>query len=363
MIVIVCENLNDDTGWGTYANHYSKTVNLFENVIIICNKKNKKLKIKQYDILHNSREYIQNPIRIIQDAFKIKKLISKINHQLTFHVVVEPYALLVPFLKKNLYRVYITFAGSFFANLAFKEKFIIKFLFKQALKLSDKAIFISIYTKKKINKDLQKINKIKTSVLKMSIDFIKRKPKIKKNKTFNILCLSAIKERKGQLNLIKSIKILKKKTENFKVIFAGLVYEQAYYEKLKSEISKSGLSKKIEFKGFVDKKEKHKLFKKSDLFVLLSEDSKKGFEGYGLVYLEALSYGLPTIVSSQSGCSEINFKNSTGIVVNPRNYKKISKFIYSITKKDISKISNRCIEIASKKDWKYRRKEIEKLYK
>ena len=105
------------------------------------------------------------------------------------------------------------------------------------------------------------------------------------------------------------------------------------------------------------------LFNKSDLFVLLSEDFKLTFEGYGLVYLEALSYGLPTIVSSQSGCSEIIFKDSSGIVVNPRDYKKISKFIYSITKKDISKISNRCIEIASKKDWKYKRKEIEKLYK
>ena len=51
------------------------------------------------------------------------------------------------------------------------------------------------------------------------------------------------------------------------------------------------------------------------------------------------------------------------MVANPRDYKKISKFIYSITKKNISKISSRCIEIASKKDWKYKRKEIERLYK
>ena len=79
MIVIVTEDLDNDTGWGTYANHYSKTVNLFENVIIICNKKNKKLKINQYDILHNSREYIQNPIRIIQDAFKIMNVISHLS--------------------------------------------------------------------------------------------------------------------------------------------------------------------------------------------------------------------------------------------------------------------------------------------
>ena len=177
------------------------------------------------------------------------------------------------------------------------------------------------------------------------------------------MCLSAIKQRKGQLNLVRTIKILDKKIKNFKVIFAGGAEDQSYLNTIKSEISDAKIKKKFEFTGYVNDKKKNELFNKSDLFVLLSEDSELAFEGYGLVYLEALSYGLPTIVSSQSGCSEIIFKDSSGIVVNPRDYKKISKFIYSITKKDISKISNRCIEIASKQDWKYKRKEIERLYK
>ena len=361
MIVIICQDANTDTGWGTYTNQYSKIINSFEKTIIICHKKNRNLNIKQYDILHHVNEYLSNPIKIIADAFKVKKILNIIDSKPTLHVIVEPYALFIPFLKKSFSKILLTFNGSFFFKL--KRNFISSFLFQKAIRLSNKVVFVSNYTKKKINTKLQRINKIKTTVISNGINFIKRKPKKNKNKIFNILCLSAIKYRKGQLNLVRSIKILNKKIKNFKVIFAGGVYEPSYLNAIKSEISEAKIKKNFEFKGFVNENEKKKLFNKSDLFVLLSEDSQEDFEGYGLVSLEALSYGLPTIVSSQSGCSEIIFKGSSGIVVNPRDYKKISQFIYSITKKDISKISNKCIEISSKQDWKNKRKEIERLYK
>ena len=362
MIVIICQDVNNESGWGTYATQYSNIINLFEKTIIICHKKNKNLKIKQYEILHTGHEYLKNPIKLIIDVFRVKKLLNKINNKPTLHIIVETYALLIPFLKKYFSKIFLTFHGSFFFQLTIQNNFISKFLFKKAIKLSNRVVYGSNYTKKKINTKLQRIKKIKTSVIPYGIDFIKRKPKKRKDKKFNILCLSAIKKRKGQLNLVRSIKILDKKIKNFKVIFAGVVEDQLYLNKIKSEIAVAKIENKFEFTGFVNDKKKDELFKKSDLFVLLSEDSGLDFEGFGLVYLEALSYGLPTIVSSQSGCSEIIFKESSGLVANPKHYKKISQFIHSITKKDISKISNKCIEIASKRDWKSKTEEIRRLY-
>ena len=50
MIIIICEDANNSTGWGTYSNQYAKVVNSFEDTII-CHKKNKKLNIKQFDLL------------------------------------------------------------------------------------------------------------------------------------------------------------------------------------------------------------------------------------------------------------------------------------------------------------------------
>ena len=76
MIVIMCEDIDNDRGWGTYANQYSKIINSFEKTIIICHKKNRNLNIKQYDILHGCQDYRRNPIKIITDAFKVKKILN-----------------------------------------------------------------------------------------------------------------------------------------------------------------------------------------------------------------------------------------------------------------------------------------------
>ena len=96
----------------------------------------------------------------------------------------------------------------------------------------------------------------------------------------------------------------------------------------------------------MNEKEKHKLFRNSDLFVLLSEDYNNNFEGFGLVYLEALSYGFAIIVSNQCGFSEAIFKHHTGIVVSPKDYRTISN-CFSISKKNC-KISKQCVEVLNK---------------
>mgnify|MGYP001432069272 CR=1 FL=1 len=360
MIIIVCQDINEDTGWGTYTNQYSKILDSFDEIVIICNKKNKKLKIKQYDILHKANEYLSNPFKIILDVYKINIILKTLNAKSKLHITVEPYALLVPFIKNNVEKIFLTLHGSYFFKL--QRNFISSFFFKKAIKSISKIVYVSNYTKKKINKKLQKITNIKTEIITNGINSVKRKPKNSINHSLNILCLSAIKFRKGQINLVKSINLLNKKYQNFKVIFAGEVHEPNYLELIKLEINKMKTQNKFSFMGHVNERKKKELFKKSDLFVLLSEDTNDDFEGYGLVYLEALSYGLPIIVSNQSGCSEFNFKHNSGLIVNPHDYKKISNFIYLITKSNISKASKQCIQLCAKENWKNKTSEIKNFY-
>ena len=360
MIIIVCQDINEDTGWGTYTNQYSKILDSFDEIVIICNKKNKKLKIKQYDILHKANEYLSNPFKIILDVYKINIILKTLNAKSKLHITVEPYALLVPFIKNNVEKIFLTLHGSYFFKL--QRNFISSFLFKRAIRLISKIVYVSNYTKKKIHKKLQKICKIKTQIITNGINTFKRRPKKNINRPLKILCLSAIKFRKGQINLVKSIKLLNKKYNNFKVTLAGEVHEPNYLELIKLEIKKVNVQNKFKFMGHVTDSKKKELFKKSDLFVLLSEDVNDDFEGYGLVYLEALSYGLPIIVSNQSGCSEFNFKHNSGLLVNPHDYKSISKFIYLITRSNILKASKQCIQLCSEENWKNKTKEIKNLY-
>ena len=277
MIVVVCQDTDEETGWGTYTKQYSKILNSFEDIIIICHKKNKDLKIKQYDILHKANDYFGNPFKIILDAFKIKKVLKSINVETKLHITVEPYILIVPLIKKNINKIFLTFHGSYFFKL--QKNFVSSFFFKKAIKSVSKIIFVSKYTKKKINKKLQEISSVKTQIITNGINTIKRKPKNYINKPLKILCLSAIKFRKGQLNVVKSINLLNKKFKNFKVTFAGRVHEQNYFKLIKLEISKMEIQNRFNFLGHVNELKKKELFRKSDLFILLSEDINDDFEG------------------------------------------------------------------------------------
>ena len=72
-------------------------------------------------------------------------------------------------------------------------------------------------------------------------------------------------------------------------------------------------------------------YKKSHLFTMLSKKIGNHFEGFGIVYLEALNFGLPILVSKESGARDlINVKKNIKIL-NPDKVDKISKEIIKMT--------------------------------
>jgi len=63
-------------------------------------------------------------------------------------------------------------------------------------------------------------------------------------------------------------------------------------DKLMQDVSKLGLEKKVEIKGYITDKEKEIFFGNSSVFILPSR-----YEGQGIVVLEAAACGKPVIVS------------------------------------------------------------------
>lgn len=354
MIYIICDSTNLNNGWGTYSNQIVQQIEN-KNILIICRKKNPKLKIKQIEILSNPLNYFVNPFLIIKDAFKINKLIVK--NDSIIHFCVEPYILLLPFLKNKFKKKICTFHGSYFF-LLFSSK--LKLLFKLSLKLCNQFVFVSNYTKKKINPYLKNIKK-KNIVISNGIS-VDKFYTTKKQKKFNILCLSAIKPRKGQLNIIEVARLLKNKKFKFRLTLAGEVQDKNYFKKIKDRIKKYSLQNFISIKKYVSDKEKKRLFITSNLFILLSESIDDKFEGFGLVYLEALSYGLPVIISSESGASDLNVNKFNGLISKPKNYNKIYNAIIKFSKINLNKVSKESIKLCKKNLLSNRKVAINKLY-
>lgn len=93
-----------------------------------------------------------------------------------------------------------------------------------------------------------------------------------------------------------------------KIIGTGHLAEQ-----LKEYGDRLGLREKIEFAGQVDEVELEKAYKESSVFVLPSKQ-----EGFGIVILEAMSYGVPVMAAhaERSAAREIIRTDENGILFN-----------------------------------------------
>jgi len=138
-----------------------------------------------------------------------------------------------------------------------------------------------------------------------------------------LLFVGGIEPRKGLHYLIRALFLTNKDVE---VTIAGAGSLGRRYEAyLKNMIAKLNVQKQVKFLGIVDEKEKWKLYRFSDAFILPSIH-----EAFGLVILEAMSVGLPVIASNVGGIPEIIKDGYNGLLFEPRNPKDLAEKINTL---------------------------------
>ena len=183
-----------------------------------------------------------------------------------------------------------------------KDRFLLKFHTKRAIQMADKIIAPSEATKKDIIKfydiDANKIKVIYHGVAPNS------KFQIPNSSVSNpyILFVGQIQPRKNLIRLIEAFEIIKSRRNesmpNLKLVIAGGKGWMA--SKTYKKAKKSKFSEDIIFRGKVSSEDLVKLYQNALMFVLPSL-----YEGFGLPVLEAMSYGVPCVVSDNSSLSEI----------------------------------------------------------
>lgn len=88
----------------------------------------------------------------------------------------------------------------------------------------------------------------------------------------------------------------------------GMLFEEKRFAR---EIKKKGLDKKIHWYGAKTGVDLKKHFQDSSIFISTSR-----FEGFPLVFAEAMSFGLPVLAMKNSGSEEVLNKGEYGILVN-----------------------------------------------
>ena len=145
------------------------------------------------------------------------------------------------------------------------------------------------------------------------------------NKTFNkekivVGYLGRIHKKK---NIDAIINCFIKLPSNYHLYIAGKG-DVLLTKSLLSIVKINNLTKRIFFIGWLTDDEKDNFFKKIDLLCMPSE-----YECFGNSAAEALSYGIPVVVSKNTGIAELVLKSKSGLVISPNEpqlYKSLIRF-------------------------------------
>jgi len=135
------------------------------------------------------------------------------------------------------------------------------------------------------------------------------------------LNVSTLEPRKNHLTLLKGYSLLQKQYGNtFPLVLVGMKGWHVSVEKMIAEL---GLDSYVEILGYVDDSTLRWLYQNCFAFVFPSL-----FEGFGLPVLEAMSMGVPVIVSATSSLPEIVGNN--GMLVDPNSTEEICDAMHKL---------------------------------
>ncbi len=136
-----------------------------------------------------------------------------------------------------------------------------------------------------------------------------------------LLFVGNVIPRKGLHTLLQALRTLPQ--EAWRLTVAGsLDLDPDYVRAVRRQADEAGLSGRISFLGSLPDSELALLLCSHQLLVVPSS-----YEGYGIVYLEGMGFGLPAIATSGGGAAEIVTHGRDGFLVSPDNMGKLAHHI------------------------------------
>lgn len=138
---------------------------------------------------------------------------------------------------------------------------------------------------------------------------VERNEKIRKKQ---ILYAGTLLKRKGYDTLLYAFGKIAKSFPEWKLVFAGNAYLQEGIDEMKHGkviAQELGISSQVLFLGWIEGKEKERVFQESAIYCLASEG-----EGFPMGLLDAWAYGIPSVVTPVGGIPDIVKHGENGLL-------------------------------------------------
>ena len=143
---------------------------------------------------------------------------------------------------------------------------------------------------------------------------------------------------------------------NLKQIYPNIVYICIGYgeeeDNIKDLVKELDLGSQVMFFKDISVDLKNSLIAKSDIFVMPSVIHKSSVEGFGIAYVEAAQYGIPSLGGKDGGASDAINHDKTGLICDGNNLDDIYSSLNSmIENKKYLEFGKKAKEYVSKFTW------------
>jgi glycosyltransferase involved in cell wall biosynthesis len=202
---------------------------------------------------------------------------------------------------------------------------------KKMLAACDEIICVSEFTKQQISK-ISELKLVKLTVINNCIDPFLNNQKSSEAITnlrtrygilpeekvmFTLTRMDANERYKGYDRVIEAMAKLTNKYPSLKYVIGGS-YDEAEKKHIDEVLQKFEMSEKVIFTGFIKNEELNNHFLMSDYYIMPSYG-----EGFGIVFIEAMYFGLPVIAGNKDGSVDALMNGKLGILVDPMNVSEI----------------------------------------
>jgi len=211
---------------------------------------------------------------------------------------------------------------------------------KKMLLACDQIICVSEFTRQKVS-EITELKKIKLSVINNCIDpFLnnqksadatgllrKRYGVLPKEKImFTLTRMDANERYKGYDRVIEAMTGLTNFYPTLKYVIGGS-YDDEEKKYVDDILQQFNLKDKVVFTGFIKNEELNNHFLMSDFYIMPSYG-----EGFGIVFIEAMYFGLPVIAGNKDGSVDALLNGELGILIDPMNVEEIKSAIEMVMK-------------------------------
>lgn len=329
-IVIVAPDLEGKSGWSRYALDIARALVARGNEVhAIVHRASLYPPCSEYPIVGSPHAMLVSPLRRWWSGVRVHRLLKKVQPDIV-HFMAELYALLLSSVPKTA-RTCLTIHGTYAvvgpATFPFppRGKGLGDGGLARAYREIDCIFSVSTFTKNEVREKYPQLFheaglEQKIIVVPNGVDLSRARSKARMMpEVRRILGVGPVKSRKGYCEAIEALAVFRR-TYGVRFVYeiiGSMDEDPAYVDRLKTCIAKHNLTDSVVLRGSVSDAELGRAYQRTDVFLLLSLQDGLTFEGFGLVFLEANSWGVPVIGPKTGGCPEAIDEGRSGYVCDP----------------------------------------------